>query len=213
MPPVENAPDIIRLQRYSINSCHSRRSGYSVFDSRYVIPSARWKTSSAKNKYEIEKELNLIGFHNIKLVEDKYSEGDFAEDDITRVVVNERSDFNKWQYWKKDAQIIISYHVYAISIGESSEELKGQNYLDVKGKLKRLGFNNIEETEIVEENGWGKPFGIVSISVNGEDSFEKNAKYKPNDRIIITYSSGDREDVTSVVKNWKSQKYQALLKD
>ena len=159
---------------------------------------------------EIKKELKDSGFNvdAIEWIED--SEGDYSENEVTKMLVGDKREFNKWQYWKRDTRIVISYYVYKIPIMESSKDLKGQNYTKVEDALKHRGFTNIVHPESIENTGWQKPGDIVVVSVDGKEEFGKDAIFRPDSRIVIKLSSGNRVNATSIVENWQIQNYEEL---
>ena len=74
----------------------------------------------------------------------------------------------------------------AIKVGISSDDIKGQYYLDIVEVLEGKGFINIE----AREDGWHlfKDSGTIkSITIDGDDDFSSSTKFDKNAKVVILY--------------------------
>lgn len=167
-----------------------------------------WENSDYQ---DIKKILNENGFKNVSLEEsdttDKSESGK-----IKRLSLNNIEYSNEDCYIPRNAPIKITYYEYKVTIGESSDEIIGQNYLDVREKLLHtVGFNVKGIQESPENGGWKKPGYITEISIDNKKSFGADARFKPDSKIIIKYSSGDRKIITPIVSDFKSKQYTEIM--
>lgn len=85
-----------------------------------------------------------------------------------------------------------------IKIPHSASVYEGDNYIDVVEELENAGFTNVK-TEVICDliTGWLTKDGeIESISVDGDTSYNSDARYDTNVPIIITYHTFGNADST-----------------
>lgn len=79
--------------------------------------------------------------------------------------------------------------IHEIRIGADQEDMKGDDYLDVKKQLENRGFTNIKTEPVADlTTGWWTSEGSVeSVSVGGDVVFSEDSTYSSNVEIIIYY--------------------------
>lgn len=89
---------------------------------------------------------------------------------------------------KKTRRIISSGEV---QITENMESCEGENYDAVTTLFSAAGFTNIQTIALKDLNFFraGKNGQVESVSINGDDGFEKGEVFKKTDCVIITYHS------------------------
>ena len=89
---------------------------------------------------------------------------------------------------KKTRRIISSGEV---QITENMESCERENYDAVTTLFSAAGFTNIQTIALKDLNFFraGKNGQVESVSINGDDGFEKGEVFKKTDRVIITYHS------------------------
>lgn len=78
---------------------------------------------------------------------------------------------------------------YSIAMVESSKDLKGDNYKDVKKRLETVGFYTVK-TEKLEDivTGFITEEGEVEkVSINGVTDFKKGDEFTAEADVVITY--------------------------
>ena len=99
-------------------------------------------------------------------------------------------------------------HVYRASrakIPFDASSAIGQDKESIYEELKNAGFENIRIKE--DDSGWLKGNEVISIKIQGSDTFTKGRYIKPEEEIDITCSSADRVYVTDILKNWRTSSY------
>ena len=81
----------------------------------------------------------------------------------------------------------------------------GQDQESIYTKLKDAGFKNIRLKE--DDSGWLKGNEVTDIKIMDSDSFTKGSYIKPDEDVVITYSSADRVYVTDLLKDWRTSSY------
>lgn len=82
---------------------------------------------------------------------------------------------------------------------------KGQNVESVQKGLSDAGFTNIVLDK--DESGWAKEGTVLGIS----DEYNKGAYYDSDSEIHIKYSCEGRIEVSDLLKNWQSRKYNDVV--
>ena len=82
---------------------------------------------------------------------------------------------------------------------------KGQNVESVQKGLSDAGFTNIVLDK--DESGWAKEGTVLGIS----DEYNKGTYYDSNSEIHIKYSCEGRIEVSDLLKNWQSRKYNDVV--
>ena len=67
------------------------------------------------------------------------------------------------------------------------------------------GFTDIKV--VSDDSGWDKDNTILKMTVNDLEAFEQGKYYKSDSKIIIWYSSQNRIDVSTILKDWDNSKY------
>lgn len=93
----------------------------------------------------------------------------------------------------------------------SKEYALGSNAVELQEELTELGFTDIKM--VADDSGWKKDDTILEMTVDDQVAFEKGKYYKPETKIIIYYSSQNRIDVSPVLEDWDSSKYQDVQRD
>ena len=141
---------------------------------------------------------NLIdkGFNNISYnpIADLEIESMEKENEISKIIVNNISDFDRNSKFHVDSKIIIEYHTLKeIPIGMSPNEIIGQDYNKITKKLKEKGFVNIECTPLDDLIvGWLHDENeIESIKIDGVEEFMSNNVFRLDAKFDIEYHSFD----------------------
>ena len=78
-----------------------------------------------------------------------------------------------------------------IYVPQGAESYIGEHYLDVQTELQAHGFENINLLEKkVLHNVWinkSRNEKVISISINGRESFKKKQRFRSDDQIVIVY--------------------------
>ena len=82
---------------------------------------------------------------------------------------------------------------------------KGQNVESVQKGLSDAGFTNIVLDK--DESGWAKEGTVLGIS----DEYNKGTYYDSDSEIHIKYSCEGRIEVSDLLKNWQSRKYNDVV--
>lgn len=156
---------------------------------------------------EVIDELKEAGFSNITTNEIDTDKKDL--DQLTAFIELNGLDYtNEHCYLPKDAPIIVSYYSLKIGIGNDSVQFVGQDYKAVVASLEESGFTNVQ-TEVIN-TGWAKGGSVIGVNVNNADSYDSNASFAPDVRIVVKYSSDDRIEISDLVQSLNTTKYVSL---
>lgn len=155
-----------------------------------------------KNYNDVIKELNSLGFTNIKenpIYDIEY--GFTKEGQIKNVTIDGKDNYKIGDVFNKDVEIIINYHMNVESDPSKSKppydssSAKNINYEKVLDAFKSSGFTNI----IVEEvpNNDNKPKNSVAGIYVNSSNIEKNKSYKLDTKIDILYYGEPSGEITS----------------
>ncbi len=162
----------------------------------------------SKKYLDIEKILSDAGFTNITLSEEKTS--DKLKDGLTSSIMLDNMVYSNQQcYLSKKAPIILTYFTLQIGIGYESSQFVGQNYEEVIAGLKESGFTNVQAQEVT--TGWAAENTVLGVTVNNLESYNSSDSYAPDVKIVVKYSSGNRIDLTTVLKSWQTKDYMSLI--
>lgn len=178
---------------------------YSSPDRIYVADILEgWKDTEYK---DVIVKLEEAGFTNIVTTEIDTS--DKENDQITAAIELNGLDFsNEHCYIPQNAPITISYYALKIGIGNDSVQFIGQDYEAVVASLEESGFANVQTEEIC--TGWAKGNTVIGVNINNADSYDSSQTFAPDVRIRVKYSSGNRIDISDVVKDWSTKQYSSL---
>ncbi len=166
-----------------------------------------WPTSDYES---VVQKLRKEGFNNITVnSEDSFVKAN--DKHVASIILNELDYSGEQCYLPPSSSIIITYYDYKIGIGSTNSQFIGQDYEDVVAKLKDSGFKNVTKEKIV--SGWAKGNSVISVTVNNLESYLQNDIFDPNVKIVVKYSSGDRMEATSAVKNWETTNYEKVISD
>ena len=131
--------------------------------------------------------LNRKGFSNIDVVDDGWHSG-IESGVITDITIDGKRSFYSISKVDREAKIVIYYSSdpKLININISSNDLLGQNYVDVRDLLLSKGFSNIE----CREDGWNifhKSKTVKSVLIDGLDEFGADKSFYENVTIVILY--------------------------
>ncbi len=171
-------------------------------------------TSILKNwqdtKYvKLESDLKTKGFANISYAE-KETNISTKDEMLSSITINNENYITGDCFIPKNAPIKIERYVVKKEIGNTNSDFIGQDYETVKNYLIGRGFK-VSSQKIT--SGWAKGNSVVGVMVNGVDTYSSKDTFDPNVEIIVKYSSDDRVDITSVLKNWKYKDYTELKSD
>lgn len=148
---------------------------------------------------ELKQELIDAGFssNNISIKETdditNDTEAQFKEMTVANVTFDGKRDYLKNDPIPEDTQITIYYHVYSnkyrIFTPQSAAELTGKHYTEVVYELKNAGFeielNRQHEYSFSRDDG-----EVLSVSIDDNTGFGKDAAFPRNTKAIITYYKG-----------------------
>lgn len=81
-----------------------------------------------------------------------------------------------------------------LPIAESAKDFYGQNYMEVKTKLERLGFTNIEMRRNMVKTAMMRIGQVLAVSVGGKDDFARGGWYPADTPIVIYYYEPATQD-------------------
>ena len=160
-----------------------------------------------------KQELQSIGFSNITVIETPW-EPDYPVGATKSVTIGEDTYFDEFDKFKSNVKIIIEYNAppRSVEIGLVPSDIIGGNYQEVTELLEDKGFGCIELRKI----SWSPEVtaGLVTnISINGSNTFEKNAEYLQNAEIVLTYYAGPKQISLGISsKEIEGQPYQDIIK-
>lgn len=147
------------------------------------------------NYKDVETALKDAGFTNIKTaVLYDIVLGWTSEGEVDSVSINGDTEFVKGDVFKKDAEIVITYHMWEdddpsrIKMSKMATEYEGMHYSEVRKIFKDLGFTNVvlEETETTDTSyGDGE---VYRITIDYEH-FDVGDAYESDDKVLIKYYS------------------------
>lgn len=147
-----------------------------------------------KSGEEVYAILHNCGFKNVKrlVIKDIYVNSQYYDNEVEKVEINGRSQFNTNSEFPYDAQVIITIHQKKeITIPFSASSLRKLNFNEACSRLSALGFTEIYTTPIKDlVTGWITKDGSVEKVVIGSgnsETFKKNAVYKYDVSIIVHY--------------------------
>lgn len=162
-----------------------------------------WKE---KNQEELVQRFKDAGFSEI-LVTTTTTDKPELDQKITYITLNWENYSGQECYISKDSQIIIDHYDYRIALRDSNQYI-GKDYNDVVKSLKERGFTNVQTKKVT--TGWKKGNSVIGVSATDAGQVDNYRKYKPDTKIVVSYSSNDRVDVTTILSNWKSKEYSVV---
>lgn len=102
------------------------------------------------------------------------------------------------------------YRAGKVEIPFDASYAVGKNQASIYKELEDAGFKSITKKQ--DESGWLKENEVISVTIDNSDSFSKGSYREPEVSVVITYSGGNREYVTDMLKDWKKTKYSAIEK-
>lgn len=190
-----------------------------VQDDETQIPKAAY-SYKYKNFNDVQKELSDTGFTNITFqVLYDIVWGWTDEGEVKSVTIDGKADFEKGDIFKKDAPVVITYHMKeendpnktveeeeSETVEEALQDDEAripqdaysyilENYRDVQKELSDAGFTNIT-FKILYDIVWGltDEGDVKSVSVDGKTDFEKGEVFKKDAPIVITYHMMEEDD-------------------
>lgn len=159
------------------------------------------KSAEGKQFSEVEEVLTSTGFTNVygDELEDLTTDEIDKDGQITNIILKyslfHRRHFNANQKYPYDSQIIIEYHsLTPVAVPVSSKQAAKKDYKELEKELKEAGFISISTSPLKDlTTGWiHKENSVSSITIDGDDSFSKGSKYRPDVKIEIKYHSKKR---------------------
>lgn len=151
------------------------------------------------NYEDVVKKLEYAGFESVNAEEIEVSDKS-KDKSITSITLDGNTYTNEECYLYKKASIKIKYYRYKLKIGSNNNGFIGQDYNTVTKNIKNIGFTDVTTEEI--KTGWAKGNSVVNVKVNDSTSYNSSDSFTENARIVVEYSSNDRIDVSSVMKNY-----------
>ena len=160
---------------------------------------ARVPAAASELKYDNYKDvvdaLTEAGFTNIKTnILYDIVWGWTSEGEVDSVSIAGNTDFKTGAIFNKDAEVVVTYHMYEdddpsrIKMTKKASDYEGKNYSEVQKIFEDFGFTNIvlEKTETTDtsyDDG-----EVYRITIDYEH-FEVGDAYKPDDKVLIKYYS------------------------
>lgn len=146
-----------------------------------------------ENCKDVEKKFKDAGFTNISMqILYDIRLGWTKEGEIESVSIDGRSDFTRGDIFKKDAPIVIIYHMKEaddptrIPVVKSSSDYLGMYYLDVEQSFKKMGFTNIEFNTVTTTDTANFEGQVNAVKISGI-TFAAGDRFKPNEKVSIDY--------------------------
>lgn len=99
---------------------------------------------------------------------------------------------------------IHKYREGKVRIPFESSYAIGKKLDTIVNELEKAGFKRIIRKE--DFSGWLDDESVMSVIVDGRGDFKKGKYLNPNVSVVITYSSENRIDVTSLLQDWETKK-------
>ena len=97
-----------------------------------------------------------------------------------------------------------------IQIPIESSGLEGSDPDVVYKELEEAGFENITKKQ--DDSGWLKEGEVTHVTIGGTDTYKKDDYRKPDEEVIIYYSSEGRIDAEKYLSNWENINYEVLIR-
>ena len=130
---------------------------------------------------------------------------------ISEIFVNNESFYSGICFIPQNANINLTYYEFKIPIKNNSQDFVGADFSDLTEQFADMGFTDITSDEIT--TGTGKGNSVIKVLINGRDDFTADEVFYPDDKILISFYSDDRVDVTQIFKDWEKQNYSDLKKN
>lgn len=183
---------ILENEGYTHFDVKSYLGKWEIGDGEVAVPASA-SDYKYDNYQDVQKDLENAGFTNIK-AEILYDIvwGWTDEGEVKSVSIDGRTDYEKGEVFKKDATIIITYHMKEeddpsnISVTENSDSFVGKDYLAVQKIFEDYGFSNVEATKVSTDDKSHSEGEVVSVTISGS-SFSAGDAFKPTSKVCIKY--------------------------
>ena len=143
---------------------------------------------------EVLSSLESAGFENVIVtaVSDKEYKGKYKNGEAVSVTVNGKTEFETGdKFSRRSAEVIVSYYSEGgkVYMPLSAEELCGMDKDAAVKLLKKYGFTAVRETQTGSLLGLiaYHTYQVVSADVDGNDNFEKGARFAPDATVTVNY--------------------------
>ena len=158
---------------------------------------------------DVEQTMREAGFTNITL--NAVATSDRNRDKQTASISLNGAEYtNEHCYLPLNAPVVISYYSLQIGIGNDSSQWIGLDYEEVVASLEQSGFTNVQTQAVT--TGWARENSVVGVTVNNVETYSSSEVFAPDVKIVVKYSSGNRVDVSDLVRNWQSTNYEELVR-
>lgn len=138
------------------------------------------------NSKEVASEFRKAGFTKVSMdIEDTFDES--KDGKILTIKVDGEKTFNKGSVVKRDVPVAITtYNLVenAVVVPLSARKFRNTDFQESLEKLQDAGFTNI--TTNYYESLWSREGTIKCVSIDGEEHFFTNAKFRSDDPVVIT---------------------------
>ena len=146
-----------------------------------------------KNYKDVEGAFRGMGFFNIKFkILYDIAIGWTDRGTVGAVTVAGKSDFRRGDIFKSSDEVVITYHMRkgdspeSIVMAQGSSAYEGQDYLEVKQELKKLGFTNIKLGAYDGAAPSHEDGEVMTVEIGGA-RFKKGSTFKPENEVYIKY--------------------------
>lgn len=106
---------------------------------------------------------------------------------------------------------VLKYREGKVQIPFDPDYVEGASLSTIVNELDEAGFENVQK--VADYSGWLQSDQVISVSIDNQDTYKKDAYKKPDVSVVITYSSSDRVYATDLLKDWKSSKYTDIVEN
>ncbi len=128
-------------------------------------------------------------------------------------VARKNAQFTKWAIIVVLIAVAIGVVFYLSTLVRTpynSESVVGEEMEVVCEAFEEAGFTEIKT--IPDDSGWYEDYTVLSVVIDGEDTYRKGAFKKPESIVEIIYSSPGRECVSDCFTDWEKEKYDVITK-
>lgn len=152
-----------------------------------------------KDYVQVENCLKAAGFTNVstKEIPDLSIDQKGQDNLVIGVTIGNYKNFDRDSEFPSNFDVLITYHsLQRYTPPMSSEDAKGQSYIDVEQQFRKAGFENIKfEIEYDILLGWIINDGEVkSVTIDGAKKFSTEDPYKVDSEIVITYHAFKKDE-------------------
>ena len=138
--------------------------------------------------------------------------------EVESVTINGIDTYKRGDIFKKDAEVIITYHLginddpSKIKIPYDGDTSDGVNYEVVEKAFKDAGFTNVSTYPRIEADIWGyEEYTVANIYINGNTPSDKINTYSPDAEVRIDYyliSDGESKSSTELTSFYAKKAFE-----